>query len=119
MGSRARAFVAPAYLFACLVLGGSVQGIWQNMLLQLAGIAMIAWAALDNGDGPIAPSARQLLLIAVLAIAVVALQLIPLPASIWTHLGPRQAIADGYRALGLPIPAEPISLTPAAGLSAL
>jgi O-antigen ligase len=119
MGSRARVFVAPAYLFACLVFGGSAQGIWQNMVLQLAGIAIIAWAALDNGDGPIAPSARQLLLLAALAIAVVALQLVPLPASIWTHLGPRQAIAEGYRALDLPLPPEPISLTPAASLSAL
>jgi O-antigen ligase len=119
MGSRARVFVAPAYLFACLVLGGSAQGIWQNMMLQLAGIAIIAWAAMDNGDGPIAPSARQLLLLAALTIAVVALQLVPLPAAIWTHLGPRQAIAEGYRALGLPLPPEPISLTPAASLSAL
>jgi O-antigen ligase len=119
MGSRARVFVAPAYLFACLVLGGSAQGIWQNMLLQLAGIAIIAWAAVDDGDGPIAPSARQLLLLAALTIAVVALQLVPLPAAIWTHLGPRQAIAEGYRALGLPLPPEPISLTPAASLSAL
>jgi O-antigen ligase len=42
-----------------------------------------------------------------------------LPASIWTHLGPRQAIAEGYRALDLPLPPEPISLTPAASLSAL
>jgi O-antigen ligase len=117
--SRARAFVAPAYLFACLVLGGSAQGIWQNMLLQLAGIAIIAWAALDNGDGPIAPSARQLLLLAGLAIGVVALQLVPLPASIWTHLGPRHAIADGYRTLGIPIPSEPISLTPADSLHSL
>jgi O-antigen ligase len=119
MVSRARVFVAPAYLFACLVLGGSAQGIWQNMMLQLAGIAIIAWAAIDNGDGPIAPSARQLLSLAALAIAVVALQLVPLPAAIWTHLGPRQAIAEGYRALGLPLPPEPISLTPAASLSAL
>ena len=31
MLSRGRALVAPAYLFACLVLGGSAQGIWQNM----------------------------------------------------------------------------------------
>jgi O-antigen ligase len=119
MLSRGRAFVAPCYLFACLVLGGSAQGIWQNMLLQLAGIGIIAWAALDNGDGPVAPPGRQLLIIAILAIAAVALQLIPLPAAVWTHLGPRQAIADGYRALGMPVPSQPISLTPAAGLRSL
>lgn len=118
MLSRSRSFVAPAYLFACLILGGSAQGIWENMILQLAGIGIIAWAALDRGEG-IARPAKQLLLIAVATIAVVAVQFIPLPASVWAHLGPRQQVADGFRALGMRIPSEPLSLTPAAGLSAL
>ena len=48
MNSRARAMVAPAYLFACLILGGSAQGVWQNMILLLAGLAIIAWAAFDG-----------------------------------------------------------------------
>jgi O-antigen ligase len=119
MPSRARAFVAPAYLFACLIFGGSAQGIWQNTLLQLAGVAIIAWAALDSSEQPIAPPATQLLLIAILAIAVAGLQMIPLPAAIWTHLGPRQAIANGFRVLGMQLPSEPLSLTPAAGLNSL
>src|SRR3954462_3226952 len=38
--------VAPLYLFACLLLGGSAQGAWQNMALQLAGLALIACAAI-------------------------------------------------------------------------
>jgi O-antigen ligase len=119
MPSRARVFVAPAYLLACLILGGSAQGIWANMVLQLAGVAIIAWAAFDNGDEPLAPSARQLLLLAMLGIAVVALQMIPLPAGIWAHLGPRNAIADGFRALDRPAPPEPLSLTPALSLNSL
>ena len=119
MFSRARAAVAPVYLFACLILGGSTQGIWANMLLQLAGVAIIAWAALGEPDELLAPAAWQLLLLAVVAVAVVALQLVPLPASTWAHLGPRGAIADGYRVLGMPVPPEPLSLTPAAGVSAL
>jgi O-antigen ligase len=119
MVSRVRPFVAPAYLFACLILGGSAQGIWQNMLLQLAGIAIIAWAAVDKGDAPISRSARQLLYLAILAIVIVALQLVPLPPSLWTNLGPRQAIAQGFRALGMAIPAEPISLAPASTLDSL
>jgi O-antigen ligase len=37
----------------------------------------------------------------------------------WTHLGPRQAVADGFRALGIRLASEPLSLTPAAGLDSL
>jgi O-antigen ligase len=119
MLSRGRAFLAPSYLFACLVLGGSAQGIWQNMLLELAGIAIIAWAAMDKGREPLTPAARQLLYLIIAAIAIVALQLIPLPGDVWSHLGPRERIADGFRVLGRPVPPEPLSLTPAAGLNSL
>lgn len=119
MPNRARTFVAPAYLFACLVLGGSAQGIWQNMVLQLAGVAIIAWAALDRKEPRPARTARQLLAIAAVAIAVVALQLIPLPPSVWAHLGPRETVAEGFRALGMAVPPEPLSLTPAASLNSL
>jgi len=119
MPSVGRTLVAPAYLFACLILGGSAQGIWQNMVLQLAGIGLIAWAAMDKSDEPPSPAARQVLLIALLAVALVGLQLIPLPASLWAQLGPREIVAAGFQTLGMRIPAEPLSLTPAASLDAL
>ena len=64
MPSAVKSAVAPAYLFACLLLGGSAQGIWQNMLLQLVGLAIIAWAA-ASGDEPLPKAARTLLLILV------------------------------------------------------
>jgi O-antigen ligase len=119
MVSRARVIVAPIYLFACLVLGGSAQGIWENMILQLAGVAILAWAALDRSEALLAPAARQLLLLTIVVIAVIALQLVPLPASLWAHLGPRARIAADFHALGLATPAEPLSLTPALSLNAL
>jgi O-antigen ligase len=119
MVSRARAFVAPVYLFACIILGGSAQGIWQNMVLQLAGVAIIAWAAMDAAQEPLAPGAKHLLMIAALAIAVVMLQMIPLPPGVWEHLGPRGRIAEGFAALGMRVPPEPLSVSPAAGLTAL
>jgi len=117
--SRARLAVAPLYLFACLILGGSAQGIWQNMILQLAGVALIAWAAAESSRESLVSPARQALLIAMLGIAVVALQLVPLPANLWPHLGARERIADGYRALGMPIPPAPLSLTPYLSLDSL
>lgn len=119
MANRARGTVVPAYLIVCLILGGSAQGIWQNMVLQLAGLAIIAWAALGNGEEPLPPAARRFLLLGILAIVVVALQLVPLPPSVWPHLGPRTTVAAGFRTLGLPVPPEPLSLTPAASLDTL
>jgi O-antigen ligase len=112
MLSRARQLVAPLYLFLCLILGGSAQGIWGNMVLQLLGLAIIAWAATSRDREPIVEPARQLMWIAILGIAVVAIQVMPLPSSLWPHLGGRQRIADNYRLLGIATPALPISLTP-------
>lgn len=119
MASRGRTFVAPAYLFACLILGGSAQGIWQNMALQLAGVAIIAWAAMDKSTHALPSPARQMLLLILVCVAIVGVQLVPLPPSIWSGLGPRQHVAEGFAALGLPVPAEPLSLTPAATLDSL
>lgn len=119
MPSRSRALIAPVYLLACLILGGSAQGIWENMLLQLAGIGIIAWAALDRYGEPLPVRARQLLYLALAVMIIVLVQLIPLPAGTWSHLGPRQRIAEGFRALGLAIPPEPLSLDPASGLNSL
>lgn len=119
MVSRARVLVAPIYLFACLLLGGSAQGVWANMVLQLAGVGILAWAAMDISEEPLAPAARQLLLLAIVVIAIVALQLVPLPASVWTHLGPRGRIAGDFHALGVGTPPQPLSLTPALSLNSL
>jgi len=64
--SLVKSSVAPAYLLACLILGGSAQGIWQNTLLQLAGLGIIAWAA-ATGDEPLPKSAQALMLILIAA----------------------------------------------------
>jgi O-antigen ligase len=119
MGSRVRLAVAPAYLFACLILGGSAQGIWANMLLQLGGLAVVAWAAFERGDRPLARAARHLLILAIAFIALVALQSVPFGATTWERLGPRHSIGQGFALLGLRAPAEPMSLAPALALDSL
>jgi O-antigen ligase len=119
VASRARQAIAPLYLFACLILGGSAQGIWANMVLQLLGIGIIAWAALARTDGAMPSPPRQLVVLAMLAVAVVAIQLIPLPPSVWTSLGGRAALAGGYHILGLELPWLPVSLMPYRSLDAL
>ena len=119
MSLSLRQGVIPAYLFLCLLLGGSAQSVWGNMLLQLAGLAIIAWAVAERPPQRMIAPARHVLWIAIAAIGIGLLQLIPLPPSIWTSLGPRQAIADGYSILGLPLPSLPISLTPHRTIDAL
>ena len=111
MPSKDRSAVGPLYLLACLVLGGSAQGVWQNALLQLAGLAIIAWAASTSTEEPLPGPAKVLLLILAVAIVAIALQLIPLPPSVWNH-GSREHVTDGFRILGRPIPALPSSLAP-------
>jgi O-antigen ligase len=119
MGSRPRKAVAPLYLFLCLVLGGSAQGIFGNMALRLIGIAIIAWAAASWKEEQPVPPARQLLSIAMLGLAVVALQLVPLPPSLWAQLGGRKTLAAGYEVLGQATPPFSLSLTPYAALDTL
>jgi len=43
MKATARDAAVPAYLFACLIAGGSAQGLWNNAALQLLGVALIGW----------------------------------------------------------------------------
>lgn len=118
MASRMREGAAPAYLFLCLIGGGSVQGIWANMLIQLVGLAIIAWAAVSR-DGELGSSARPLFLIMLAGLALIALQLLPLPSTVWPHLGGREALASGYSLLGLRVPSLPVSLAPYDTLQAL
>jgi O-antigen ligase len=116
--SAARCAVAPLYLLACLILGGSAQGVWQNMLLQLAGLAIISWAAAAPSEEPLPGPAKSLLALALAAVALVALQEVPVPRSVWAHgIGAR--VAGGYRLLGRPMPPLPLSLTPYESLSSL
>ena len=119
MASRLREGVAPTYLLACLLLGGSGQGIWANMALQLVGLALIGWAALVAAPSPVAREERQLLWLVLLALTVVLVQLIPLPPDTWERLGPRSVIAEGYRILGMPAPSMPLSVAPYESISSL
>ena len=115
-----RRAIVPAYIFLCIVLGGSSQGIWGNLILQLLALALIGWAAIaPAADSPEAPRLRMLAVIAIAAIVLVALQLVPLPPTLWTLLPGRGSVAEGYRLLRKPLPWLPLSLTPVQTLSSL
>jgi O-antigen ligase len=88
------------------------------MVLELAGTAMIALLAIEPSGEPVSSSARFMLLVAIVAVLVAALQLVPLPSAIWTQ-GPRARIASDYALLGRGTPWLPVSLAPAASVDAL
>jgi O-antigen ligase len=111
VAEKIRKAVAPAYLFACLILGGSAQGAWQNMVLQLLGLAIIAFAAATRSTERFPRMAKPPLYLALVAIAVVVLQLVPLPPGLWLT-GGRAVIADGFKLIGRPVPPLAISVAP-------
>jgi O-antigen ligase len=110
--SKVKQAILPAYLLLCLLLGGSVQGIWANAALQIMAVAILAWSLLTE-QAPLMPRAgRQLLWIAGLLALLVVLQLVPLPSSLWTTMPGRGFLAEGFHMLGLSLPWLPLSLSP-------
>jgi O-antigen ligase len=117
---RGRLFSAiiPGFLFLCLLLGGaSAAGLWANALLQLIAVPILFWALITRRT-PSLPG-RQLLAISALMIAIVLLQLVPLPPGIWTNLPGRDHVREGFELVGQPLPWLPISLAPRATVASL
>lgn len=109
----ARHLVVPAYLAACLVLGGaSAAGFLANLALQLAALPLIAWGSwqlLQTGPGP---QVRSAVILLGLIIGVALLQLVPLPPSLWTLLPGRGFVVENYLLIGVALPWLPLSLAP-------
>ena len=111
MSITPRRAIIPVYLFLCLIAGGSVQSVWANLALQLLAIAIIGWALVGHRrSSDWTPAGRQLLVLILAAATLIAVQLIPLPAGLWSGLPGRAPIAEGYQILGYPLPSLPISL---------
>ena len=117
--SRFREAIVPVYLFLCLLLGGSSQGIWVNAALQLLAVVIIAWVAIAPEHRQASAPARCLMLIASVALLLVALQLIPLPPAVWSKLPGREVVTSGYELLGQPLPWLPVALVPEEALTTI
>ena len=104
--------VVPLFLMLCIFLGGSSRGHWANMVLQLVAIAIIAWATLTRRPAQWSKPGTMLVLLAGLTLALIVIQLLPLPPAVWTVLPGRGFIANGYALLSQPLPWLPISLAP-------
>lgn len=120
MNQLGRSLLVASYLLLCILLGGSGQGVWRTLALQLLGVALIAWATLFPSK-PENPDDRPvfLYLLGALAAAIALLQLVPLPAGVWPNLPGRGALAEGLVLLGGELPSLPISQAPYRSVMAL
>lgn len=117
---RVREILPSAYLALCLLLGGaSNAGVLATMALQLLGVGLMVGVFVSGRTLKIVRSERHLILFGVGLLLVGLVQLIPLPPAVWTHLGGRADIVHGFALMKAPLPWLPVSLWPAATVSAL
>ncbi|MEG3123102.1 O-antigen ligase family protein [Sphingomonas sp. GB1N7] len=112
--------LVPAYLLACLLLGGaSAAGFIANLTLQLIALPLIGWSLWHLIQSGVAPQVRTALALGGALVAIALFQLIPLPPAMWTLLPGREAIAKGYGLIGVPLPWLPLTLAPDRALASL
>jgi O-antigen ligase len=114
----ARAAAVPSYLLLCLLLGGaSAAGGWANLTLQLTGLGLIFWSLAARRATPVSAAGRSGIAIILLLLALLAIEIVPLPPALWTHLPGRDSVAEGFRLLHQPLPWLSLSLEPYRTLS--
>lgn len=111
MAHREFRFVLPAFLAACLILGGSsAAGIAGNLFLQVTGAALIGMAlwrgAADN------PNRIGLAAFFIMFGVTMLLQFVPLPPALWSIIPGRVPVIEGYELAGVSPPWLGLSLDP-------
>lgn len=124
MGRRLTAAVAgwsaPLYLGCCLVLGGaSASGVVANAVLQLLAILIIALNLRVVSDMRLTASMATPFWLIAAAALLIAVQLVPLPGSVWPQLPGRAIVAHALDVEGSARPWLPISLAPDATIACL
>jgi O-antigen ligase len=108
-------------LAACLFLGGGTRaGFLSDAVVELLAIPLLLIALGRIAGLPSLKGARSALLLCLGIALVPALQLVPLPPSVWAALPGRETVIEPFRLLGQELPWMPLSLSPrATWLSAL
>ena len=118
MPSRTKSAAAPLYLLCCLILGGSAEGSWQNAVLELAGAAMIAWAAITRSGEAMSRQAKLLLLLVLGTALLIDLAATPWPTPSFAR-GMLGRISADYRLLERAAPGFPLPFPPHLSLTSL
>jgi O-antigen ligase len=108
-------------LIASILLGGGTHsGFLSDVLLQLAALPLLCVAIIKLIDEGHDPELRWPLVFIAAVVLLPLVQLVPLPASVWTLLPGHKVVSDTYVLLGEQLPARPLTLSPTATwLSAL
>jgi len=107
------ASVAGFMLLALLLGGANAGGFAGTATVQLAAAVVIAAAIFRFDPRGLVPAERALWLLAAALLALMLVQLIPLPPDLWTALPGRGRAVEGLGALGVtPLPWMPLSLAP-------
>jgi O-antigen ligase len=94
--------------------GGTYQGLGADAVVQLCSLPLLGLAAWKIWRDPLPAHVRWPLALIGGIVVLPLLQLVPLPPSAWTALPGRGPFAAAYKAAGMTIPWEPVSLDPAA-----
>jgi hypothetical protein len=94
--------------------GGTMQGLRSDALVQLISLPLLGIAVMAVFSRPIAPRTGWPLIMAASPVALVLLQLIPLPPALWTQLPGRQVVVEAFELAAVPLGWMPISLDPGA-----
>src|SRR5262245_35748318 len=108
-------FIATSgFVLACLVLGGATTvGFLSDVVLQLLAIPLLLASFWRYLNLPSAERPRGVLALSVMVIAVPALQLVPLPPSLWSSLPGRWLLVESRTFIGDALPWAPVSVAPA------
>jgi O-antigen ligase len=101
------------FLLVALVLGGATRGdSLSSAALQLLSLPLLAVSVWRLAKTHQSTSARVAMVLVSAGIALPLIQLVPLPANIWSRLPGREFLIADYRSAGMILPWLPISLTP-------
>jgi O-antigen ligase len=116
-GFRFWAFVALiALIFAT---GGGARGDILSLVVLRPMAAVFAAFAVAHISRDQLRSVRIPLVFVVLAAALIAMQLVPLPPALWTSLPARELYAHAYQAAGMPLPWQPLATAPSRAWNSL
>ena len=107
-GPYAAFVVALAMLFG----GGTRQGLWSDVLVELPALLLLPWAISRLAARQLGRLGRWALVLFCAIVVLPLLQLVPLPPALWSALAGRGQFAAAYQAVGMPIPWMPITLAP-------
>lgn len=112
--SMSATVIVPLFLLVVAFLcgGGSLSQPLRDVIVQIAAILVLASVGLGWAGASPSPDGRLFLVPIVGLVLVVVLQLVPLPASVWTSLAGRAASAETLRLIGEPLGMRPLSLQP-------